>query len=223
MLDTNFEQPGPGCLAVVIVVSYSYHNQAISGIRFLYTYVLEKPHLLSKIPRPKREKKLPVVLSREAVTRLLGTVDNIKHLALLLLVYSAGLRVSEVVKLRVEDLDEERGLIHVREPKGGEDRYTILSQMAVQAVNAYSKAYQPDKWLFPGQRPGRHLTSRSAQKVINRAREKAEIPQHATMHTLRHSFATHLLEAGTDLRYTQELLGHKSIKTTEIYTHVLVD
>ena len=152
--------------------------------------------------------------------RLLSAVSNVKHLAMLLVVYSAGLRVSEVVKLLVEDLDEERGLIRVRKPKGLRDRYTLFSQVAIQGVKAYVETYRPEKWLFPGQRPGRHLSARAAQKVITRAREKAGIPQHATMHTLRHSFATHLLEAGTDLRYIQELLGHKSSKTTEIYTHV---
>ncbi len=201
-------------------ISYSYHSQAISAIRFLFTYVLKKPYLLAEIPRPKPEKSLPVVLSREAVTRLLGAVSNLKHVVLLLVVYSAGLRVSEVVKLMLADLDAERGLIRVRKPKGQKDRYTLYSQVAIQGVKAYVETYGPEKWLFPGQRPGRHLTARSAQKVITRAREKAGIPQHAAMHTLRHCFATHLLEAGTDLRYIQELLGHKSSKTTEIYTHV---
>jgi len=201
-------------------MSYSYNNQAISGIRFLYTFVLEKPYLLARVPRPRPERKLPVVLSQEAIMRLLEVVSNLKHLALLLIVYSAGLRVSEVVKLLIEDLDEERRLIRVRQAKGRKDRYTLLSYAALQGVKAYVEIYRPEKWLFPGQRPGRHLTARSAQKVITRAREKAGIPQQATMHTLRHSFATHLLEAGTDLRYIQELLGHKSSKTTEIYTHV---
>lgn len=201
-------------------MSYSYHNQTISAIRFLYTYVLEKPYLLAKVPRPRPEKKLPVVLSREGVKRLLSVVNNLKHQALLLVVYSAGLRVSEGVKLLLEDLDEERGLIRVRKPKGRRDRYTLLSQVALQAIKAYVEAYRPQRWLFPGQRSEYHLSARAAQKVITRARQKAGIPQHATMHTLRHSFATHLLEAGTDLRYIQELLGHKSSKTTEIYTHV---
>ena len=184
-------------------MSYSYHNQAISGIRFLYTHVVETPHLLTKVPRPRTVKKLPLVISREAVLRLLNSVSNLKHLALLLLVYSAGLRVSEVVKLLVEDLDEERGLIRVRNAKGGKTRYTLFSRIALHGVKNYVGAYNPQKWLFPGRRPGRHLTTRSAQKVIAHAREKAEIPPHATMHTLRHCFTTHLLEAETDLRYIQ--------------------
>lgn len=200
--------------------SYSFHNQAISAIRFLYKYVLQEPQRPAKVPRPRVEKRLPVVLSREAIARLLSAVENIKHSALLMLVYSGGFRVSEVVRLRVEDLDEERRLIRVHAGKGRKDRYTILSGAALQAVKTYRDTYRPERWLFPGQKPDHHLTARSAQKVIDRVRRKAEIPQHATMHTLRHSFATHLLEAGTDLRYIQELLGHKSSKTTEIYTHI---
>ena len=201
-------------------ISYSYHSQATSAVRFLFIHVVKKPFILAEVPRPKPEKSLPVVLSREAVVRLLGAVKNRKHRTLLLLVYSAGLRVSEVVKLMPEDLDAERGLIRVRKSKGRKDRYTLFSQVAIQWVDTYKENYRPEKWLFPGQRPGRHLSARAAQKIINRAREAAGIPQRVTMHTLRHSFATHLLEAGTDLRYIQELLGHKSSKTTEIYTHV---
>ena len=201
-------------------LSFSNHNQAVSAIRFLYWQVLNIPLPKTAIPRPRKEQKLPMVLGQEAVTRLLNTVDNLKHLSLLMLVYSAGLRVSEVVKLRPEDLDEERGLIRVRQGKGHKDRYTILSDLTVDAVRAYQSAYPLTRWLFPGAKPGRHLTDRSAQKVMDRARQKAGILQNATVHTLRHSFATHLLESGIDLRYIQKLLGHASSKTTEIYTHV---
>jgi len=201
-------------------LSFSNHNQAVSAIRFLYWQVLNIPLPNTAIPRPRKEQKLPTVLGQEAVTRLLNTIDNLKHLSLLMLVYSGGLRVSEVVKLHPEDLDEERGLIRVRQGKGRKDRYTILSDLAVEAVRAYRAAYPLTRWLFPGAKPGRHLTDRSAQKVMDRARQKAGIPQNATPHTLRHSFATHLLESGIDLRYIQKLLGHASSKTTEIYTHV---
>ena len=138
----------------------------------------------------------------------------------MLLTYSAGLRLGEVVRLRVEDIDSERHLIHVRQGKGRKDRYTVLSQVAWEALRAYMQEYQPQKWLFPGARPERHLHERSVQKVFERAREKVGIHKDASVHTLRYSFATHLLESGTDLRYIQELLGHKSSKTTEIYTHV---
>ena len=201
-------------------ISYASHNQAVSAIRFLYRHVLKTPSPIEQVPRPRPEKRLPSVLSQEAVKRLLEAVGNLKHLALLVLVYSAGLRVSEVVRLKVGDLDEDRKLIHIRAGKGRKDRYTLLSEVAIQTVRRYAKVYRPHAWLFPGPRPDRHLHVSTVQKVLKQARKKAGIPGHATVHTLRHSFATHLLENGTDLRYIQELLGHKSSKTTEIYTHV---
>lgn len=201
-------------------VSVSYHNQAISAIKFLYKYVLRQFQPVAEVPRPKKERKLPAVLSREAVARLLNGIDNLKHRALFALVYSAGLRVGEVVRLRVEDLDEERGQIWVRGGKGRKDRCTLLSEVALQTVKAYRKSYRPENWLFPGLNGGRHLSVRSVQKVMERTKKKIDIPQQATVHTLRHSFATHLLENGTDLRYIQELLGHNNPKTTQIYTHV---
>jgi len=202
------------------LVSRSYYDQAISAVRFLYDKVLRMPNAVEEISRPRKERKLPAVLSREAVGRLLQAVDNTKHRAILMLVYSAGLRVSEVVGLRPDDLDEERGLIRVRGGKGRKDRYTVLSNIALQAVKIYQAAYSKGIWLFPGAEPSRHLTTRTVEKVLETARLKAEIPQYFSVHALRHSFATHLLEAGTDLRYIQELLGHSSSKTTEIYTHV---
>lgn len=200
-------------------VSRSYLDQAISAIKFFYKRVLRKPQPVAEIPRPRKERRLPTVLGREAVLRLLYAVDNLKHQALLMLVYSAGLRVSEVVRLRPEDLNEERGLIHVR-GKGRKDRYTLLSKVALKVVTAYQEAYHPEGWLFPGAKPGRHLSARSVEKVLEKARKRAKSPQHATPHTLRHCFATHLLEEGADLRYIQELLGHSSPKTTQIYTLV---
>jgi len=201
-------------------LSFSNHNQIVSAIRFLYWHVLNQPLPQTAIPRPRKEHKLPTVLSQEAITRLLNAVDNVKHLSLLMLVYSGGLRISEAVKLHPEDLDEDRGLICVRQGKGRKDRYTILSEIAVEALRTYKHNYTLTRWLFPGAKPGCHLTTRSAQKIVAQARKKAGIPQNATPHTLRHSFATHLLESGIDLRYIQKLLGHASSKTTEIYTHV---
>lgn len=200
--------------------SRSYYDQAISAIKFFYNKVLKKSKVIENVNRPRRERRLPVVLSREAVKRLLDSVTNLKHLAILMLVYSAGLRVSEVVGLKPEDLDEERGLIRVRSAKGLKDRYTILSAIALKTVKAYRNAFPTGPWLFPGSTPSQHLTIRTVQKIIETARLKAGILQSFSVHTLRHSFATHLLEAGTDLRYIQELLGHSSSKTTEIYTHV---
>jgi site-specific recombinase XerD len=201
-------------------VSVSYHNQAISAIKFLYKYVLRQFQPVATVPRPKKERRLPAVLSREAIAKLLNGMDNLKHRALFALVYSAGLRVGEVVRLRVEDLDEERGQIWVRGGKGRKDRCTLLSEVALQTAKAYRKSYRPENWLFPGVQEYHHLSVRSVQKVMERIKKKIDIPQQATVHTLRHSFATHLLENGTDLRYIQELLGHNNPKTTQIYTHV---
>ena len=201
-------------------VSRAYHDQAVSALKFLYEQVLKKPAVTAGIPRPRKERKLPVVLSQEEIAKLLSTVENLKHKVLLMLIYSAGLRVSEVVRLRVSDIDGQRRLIRVRGGKGRKDRYTLLSEMVLKLLREYWKAYRPKDWLFPGQKEGSHLTTRTVEKILERARQRASIGKHCTVHTLRHSFATHLLEDGTDLRYIQELLGHKSSKTTEIYTHV---
>lgn len=137
-----------------------------------------------------------------------------------MLIYSAGLRISEVVRLKSEDLDVDRKLIHVRQGKGRKDRFTLLSDMALHAAQVYESECGAGRWLFPGMEPGRHLTERSLQKVFDQACKEAGITKDVTVHSLRHSFATHLLENGTDLRYIQELLGHASTKTTAIYTHV---
>lgn len=201
-------------------VSRSYLNQAVSAIKFLYASALRSPRNVADLPRPRPERKLPEVLSRQEVLRLLAAPRNPKHRAILLLAYSAGLRVSEVVRLRVEDIQSERGMIRVRGGKGRKDRFTTLSTRVLETLRDYWRVFRPHPWLFPGARPDRHLTARSAQKVISRARQKAGIREGVTMHTLRHSFATHLLEDGTDLRYVQELLGHRRPETTMIYTHV---
>ncbi|MFQ5891053.1 MAG: tyrosine-type recombinase/integrase [Gemmatimonadota bacterium] len=160
------------------------------------------------------------MLSRREVVSLFQAVENPKHRAVLMLTYSAGLRVGEVVRLKVADIDPDRGLIHVRQSKGRKDRYVMLSEVALVALRAYAVTCRLTDWLFPGGRPGRHLHERSVQRVVREAARKAGIQKHVTTHTLRHTFATHLLEQGTDLRYIQELLGHASSKTTEIYTQV---
>jgi len=154
------------------------------------------------------------------VLRIFEAISNLKHRALLMMVYSAGLRVGEVVRLQVEDVDSERRLLHVGQGKGRKDRYVMLSEVALETLRDYWRAYRPRKWLFPGQREGRHLHERTVEKILKQACRKAGIRKDVSVHTLRHSFATHLLEAGIDLRYIQEMLGHKSSKTTEIYTHV---
>lgn len=201
-------------------ISKSYQNQVVSALRFLCESVLGRPALALRIPRPRKESRLPTVLSRREVARLIDRARNPKHRALLVLLYSAGLRVGEVVRLRPEDLDGDRGLLRVRGGKGDKDRYTLLAHRAVETVGVYRAAYPDDRWLFPGGKPGRHLTTRSVQRVVQRAARAAGIEKNVTCHTLRHSFATHLLEAGTNLRIIQELLGHQSARTTQIYTRV---
>jgi integrase/recombinase XerD len=200
--------------------SRSYHTQAVSALKIFFQAVLRSPELAEAIPRPKREKRLPTVLSKEEITRLIEAARNPKHRLLLMLLYSSGLRVGEVVRLRIEDIDVERGLVRVRDGKGGKDRHTLLSSKALAVLRAYRDIFGCQRWVFEGGRHGRHYTSRSVQHVVHQCAVRAGIPRADTPHTLRHSFATHLLEAGTDLRYIQELLGHGSSRTTEIYTHV---
>ena len=179
-----------------------------------------KKNFAYEIKRPKKDKKLPVVLSRFEISQMLSSVSNIKHRAILMLTYSAGLRVSEVVKLRYEDIDAERKLIFLKSAKGRKDRYTMLSDVALETIRKYLKEYGQSRWLFPGQDKENHMTTRTVEKIFSNTCKKANIEKDVTVHSLRHSFATHLLECGTDLRYIQEVLGHKSSKTTEIYTHV---
>ena len=199
--------------------SVSYRHQAISAIRFA-ARLLGQPEIPESVPRPRRPRPLPAVLSSSEVRRILSATRNRRHRLALTLVYSAGLRVGEVVRLRAGDIDPERGLIRVRGGKGRKDRYTLLARTAADLLEPVLRGRRTEDWLFPGARPGRHLTERSIQKVFARSLERSHVRKPATVHTLRHSFATHLLENGTSLRHIQELLGHSSPKTTEIYTHV---
>ncbi|MDI6891080.1 MAG: tyrosine-type recombinase/integrase, partial [Thermodesulfovibrionales bacterium] len=179
-----------------------------------------KKKFLYEIKRPRKDKKLPIVLSKDEVAKIINSVDNLKHRAILMLIYSAGLRVGEVVRLRIEDIDGKRMLIHIKGSKGRKDRYAMLSEKALQVLRRYWREYKPEKWLFEGARAGRYISIRTVQKILEHTCESAGIKKDITVHTLRHSFATHLLESGTDLRYIQEILGHAHSKTTEIYTHV---
>jgi site-specific recombinase XerD len=199
--------------------SASSLNIAINALKFYYGDVLKK-RFAYEIKRPKKDKKLPVVLSGEEISRLISSLANLKHKALLMLTYSAGMRVGEVVKLKIEDIDFQRKLIHIHGAKGRKDRYTILSDKASATLKEYLKDYKPDNWLFASANPKKYITIRTAQAIFEHSCERAGIHKEVSIHSLRHSFATHLLESGTDLRYIQELLGHTSSKTTEIYTHV---
>lgn len=202
-------------------LSHAYVNQAISAIKFYDQKVLQIENPVPYI-RPKKENKLPNVLAQKEVKTLLGALTNLKHQALLFLTYSSGLRVGEVVRLRIQDFDYERRTLLVRQGKGRKDRVTVLSDHAVEIVKRYIRQDAPDQWLFPGQNKTSHLTERSAQKIFEHALAVSGINKKVSIHALRHSFATHLLEGGIDLRYIQELLGHQSSRTTERYTHVSV-
>jgi integrase/recombinase XerD len=197
-------------------------NQVFNALRLLYVDLYGMPFIIGSVPRPMKEKKLPEVMNPDEVIRIFRAVRNLKHKVMLMLTYASGLRVGEVVALRIEDIDTQRMMIHIRGAKGKKDRYTILSKTILHALDSYVNAYRIGKngWLFGGEHPGYHLSTRSIQAVFERAVGAAGITKSVSMHSLRHSFATDLLEHGTDLRYIQELLGHSSSKTTEIYTHV---
>jgi integrase/recombinase XerD len=207
-------------------VSWSYYNQALCALRFVYNITLGKDWILKSIVCPKQEKKLPVVLSPAEVSQFFQAITNLKHRAILMTAYAAGLRVSEVVALRVEDIDSRRMVIRVRQAKGRKDRYVMLSSRLLDLLREYWKArrrrpeLRSSPWLFPGQNPDRPMTSKPVHNACKAVREASGLSKRVTVHTLRHSFATHLLEAGTDIRTIQVLLGHRSIKTTALYTHV---
>lgn len=199
--------------------SKSYINQAINSIKFYYEIVLGMSNRFYNIERPRKDKKLPVVLSKVHVKKIIDNTNNLKHRCIVSLLYSAGLRRSELLNLKPTDIDSSRMLIFVRDAKGNKDRYTLLSSNTLRDLRQYYKAWKPSVYLFEGQKRDQY-SANSVGKIINEAVIKAGIRKKVTPHTLRHSFATHLLESGTDLRYIQLLLGHSSTKTTEIYTHV---
>lgn len=199
--------------------SHSYINQSINSIKFYYELVLGMPNRFYQIERPRKKKKLPVVLSKDEIRKIIDAVNNIKHRCILSLLYSAGLRRGELINLKIVDIDSKRMLIKINDAKGNKDRYTLLSEKVLIDLREYYLKYKPENFLFEGQKKERYSAT-SIIKILSSAAQKAGITKHITPHTLRHSFATHLLESGTDLRYIQLLLGHNSTKTTEIYTHV---
>jgi len=200
-------------------LSSSYQNQIVNAIKLFFTTVFETRMQIDKIHRPRREKLLPNVLSKEEVKMILNAHSNIKHKVMLSLIYSCGLRRSELLNLKPNDIDSKRNIVIVRQSKGKKDRITPLSGKILEMLRVYYVAYKPKTWLFEGHAGG-HYSEQSLQSVLKQALAKTKIQKPVSLHWLRHSYATHLLESGTDLRYIQELLGHNSSKTTEIYTHV---
>ncbi|AHM59135.1 integrase/recombinase [Flammeovirgaceae bacterium 311] len=194
-------------------------NQSVSAIKFYMLHVQGKKLDGVDLVRVKRDKQLPKVMSQEELRAVLSASGNLKHRCMLSLLYSSGLRAGELINLKLTDIDWERKQIRIRYAKGKKDRMTILSNVLCQLLRAYLEAYQPQHWVFEGQW-GDQYTDSSLRSVFKQALHKAKIDKPFTLHSLRHSFATHLLEGGTDLRYIQSLLGHNSSKTTEIYTHV---
>lgn len=201
-------------------LSASYQNQIVNAIKLFFKTIRETKIDVDKIHRPKRAKLLPNVLSKEEVKLILNAHSNIKHKTMLSLIYSCGLRRSELLNLKPADIDSKRGIVIIRQSKGKKDRIAPLSPKILEMLRDYYIGYKPKTWLFEGQNENTKYDERSLSNVLKQALTKSRISKPVSLHWLRHSYATHLLESGTDLRYIQELLGHSSSKTTEIYTHV---
>jgi integrase/recombinase XerD len=201
-------------------LSASYQNQVTNAIKLYFRTLRDTKIEVEKIYRPKKSKLLPNVLSKEEIKMILEAHSNIKHKTMLCLIYSCGLRRSELLQLKPQDIDSKRNIVIIRQSKGKKDRITPLSTKILDLLREYYKEFHPKKWLFEGQIAEQPYSEQSLQSVLKTALKKAQINKPVTLHWLRHSYATHLLESGTDLRYIQELLGHNSSKTTEIYTHV---
>jgi integrase/recombinase XerD len=201
-------------------LSASYQNQIVNAIKLFFRIMEKKTIDPDLIHRPKREKKLPNVLSKEEVKTLLESTSNLKHKTMLSLIYACGLRRSELLHLKLNDVDSKRNILIIRQSKNKKDRITPLSNKVLEMLRMYYSLYKPEKWLFEGHLKGEKYSEQSLQSVMKLALNRSKIDKPVSLHWLRHSYATHLLESGTDLRFIQELLGHSSSKTTEIYTHV---
>jgi integrase/recombinase XerD len=207
------------CYAVLKLSENSLHSR-LNALKFFYEQVLGNKQLFWQIPRPKKPFLLPKVISEEKIMQGLLTIENLKHRTLLLLAYSAGLRVSEVVSLKITDIDSSRMMIHIKAAKGKKDRMATLSKSILPLLRQYYTIYKPKVWLFQGQLAEEHYSERSAQAIFKQAYTTLGLPPQCSFHSLRHSYATHLLENGTDVTYIQKLLGHNHITTTLRYTHV---
>ena len=205
-------------------VSYATYRQILAALKFLYTVTLGRPWQVERLVFPRRQRQtFPEVLQPSQLLQLFTAMRSPKYRTLFLTCYSAGLRISEACALRVEDIDSQRMVIRVRYAKGSKQRYTVLSQQLLLALRAYWRMQRPPEWLFPSQGKTRPISPDTARQVFREAREQAGLGRWCTPHTLRHSFATHLLESGTELVVIQALLGHSNIRTTTTYTHVSTD
>lgn len=202
--------------------SETHVHTAVNALKFYFEQVEKRPRAFYDLPRPKKPLKLPSVLAEEEVVSIIHNTTNLKHKSLLMTAYSAGLRVSELVGLKITHVDSKRMMILVEQGKGKKDRMVPLSQRLLETLRLYFKSYRPKMFLFEGDKPGERYGTRAAQKVLAAAKLKGKVYKKGSIHSLRHSYATHLLESGTDIRYIKELLGHQSLKTTLIYTHVSI-
>lgn len=200
-------------------LSESEQNQKINSIKFFYEKVLNRPREVYEIPRPKKPFKLPEVFSENEVRRILDAAGNLKHKCILCLAYAGGLRVSEIINLKIADIDSDRMVIHIKNSKGKKDRIVMLSKKLLIILREYFKSYKPKSYLFEGMNGGKY-SARSIQALLKNVKSKAGVKKRGSVHTLRHSFATHLFEGGTDILSIKKLLGHNSLRTTMIYTHV---
>jgi len=207
-------------LTAVRKVGFSTFNQTTCALRFFYRECLGKDWDIKRMPYQKKRRNLPEILAPEEVTAILDACGNLKHRALLMTSYGGGLRLSETLGLLPSDIDSKRMMIRVEQGKGRKDRYVMLSQVLLATLREYWKQYRPVRWLFEGRPKGQPLASSTAEKVFKHAALKAGIKKHVYFHSLRHAFATHLLEDGTNIRLIQALLGHRSLTSTQIYTHV---
>ena len=203
-----------------IGVSWAVFNVAVCALRFFYGVTLGRAAMVDRIPYARQRQELPVILSAEEVARFFAAAPSLKHRMALMTAYAAGLRVSEVVRLKITDIDSGRMLIRIEQGKGGRDRYVMLSPQLLVVLRAYWREARPAHWLFPGRDQTRPLDVSTLQWACRNARTAAKLGKPVTVHTLRHSFATHLLEAGTDIRTIQVLLGHRNLSTTARYTQV---
>ena len=200
-------------------ISASYQRMVVASIDKFYRLVLNIQLPIKHLYPTRKEHHLPEYLNKEEVKRLITSTDNLKHQCILEMLYSGGLRLSELLNIKIEDVDSNDMIIHIHMAKGKKDRKVMLSEVLLSDLRAYFKQYKPQEFLFEGQKKEQY-SAKSVQNVVRQAAQKAGIKKHVTPHTLRHSFATHLLKNGTDIRFIQELLGHQSVKTTEMYTHI---